>query len=289
LTALGISLVLGERAVLPPQGYGSELSTHPKAVCTVTGRLIACDLIVRSLFFLLRRSSAEETRRFDHPDIRADPTSNMRPLFQTSPPPFLSSAFPSIPFLGHPQLTCTGQIPLSQHLLPSFPSSINPSNRKIRVLPTTQIATGPDLLEPIEGGRMFAVGDCCETEAIMAGYSALFLPSPSWGFLRPDWATDLCSAAAWNQAGVAGANVLSLIRSSSSAPSSSSPSSPSLLDPPLEQYVPDSAAIKLTLGRRHYAIQTTEGEIKRGTDGKDDLGVDVQWTFLQNTTDDYSL
>lgn len=89
-------------------------------------------------------------------------------------------------------------------------------------------------------------------------------------------------AAAWNQAGIAGANVLSLIRSSSSSTASSPP-------PALEHYEPDSPAIKLTLGLKDYAVQTTEGAIKRGTDGKADLGVDIQWTFLGNTTEDYSL
>lgn len=70
------------------------------------------------------------------------------------------------------QLTCTGQIPLSQHLIPHFPLSINASNKRIHVLPTTQVATGPELVEPALGGRLFAVGDCCDAGSILAGFSA---------------------------------------------------------------------------------------------------------------------
>lgn len=75
------------------------------------------------------------------------------------------------------QLLCTGQIPNSHHLLPSFPSSVNPSTKLIHVLPTTQIATGPDLADAIEDGRWFAAGDCCDTGAIQAGYSLSLLIS----------------------------------------------------------------------------------------------------------------
>lgn len=82
------------------------------------------------------------------------------------------------PLLFGSQLLCTGQTPNSHHLIPSFPNSVNPSNRKIHVLPTTQIATGPGLTAAIEDGRWFAAGDCCETEAIQAGYSP-FPSSPS--------------------------------------------------------------------------------------------------------------
>lgn len=145
LDELKIKYILGERAILPPQGY-NDLSTHAKVVSTVTGRLIPSDLIVRPS----RPPRSHRTDVLTH-------------LFP-SPPVFL--------FPLHRQLTCTGQVPLSQHLIPHFTSSVNPSNKKIRVLPTTQIADGPGLVDPVEGGRLFAVGDCCETEAILAGYSA---------------------------------------------------------------------------------------------------------------------
>jgi len=68
---------------------------------------------------------------------------------------------------------CTGQTPLSHHLLPHFPSSIDEKTKLIRVLKTTQIESGEGTGETIgEDGRMFAIGDCCyQQDVVMAGYS----------------------------------------------------------------------------------------------------------------------
>jgi hypothetical protein len=49
LEALDIKLILGQRAIVPPEGF-SDLSTTPKVVTTTRGTAIPCDLVVRLLF-----------------------------------------------------------------------------------------------------------------------------------------------------------------------------------------------------------------------------------------------
>lgn len=76
---------------------------------------------------------------------------------------------------------------------------------------------------------------------------------------------------------MAAKNILKLISSSTD-----SQASVAILD----MYEIDAPEIKLTLGLRDYAVQNESGEVKTGTDGKDDLGVEGMWKFYGVERDD---
>ncbi|KAL7412231.1 hypothetical protein BDY24DRAFT_393696 [Mrakia frigida] len=208
--ALGITYFLGERAIIPPEGFNLNCTT-PKSVTTSKGNVIQCDVI----------------------------------------------------------LMCTGQTPLSHHLIPHFNSCIDPKTKLVRVLKTTQIESGEATGETAGvDGRMFAIGDCCyQQDVVMAGYTA------------------------YNQGTVAGKNILKHISHSTpstSASSSTTPSTPLKLD----EYEWEAPAIKLTLGILNYMIQTPDDSDESidpkqrpakyivGENGEEDLGVDGMWKFF---------
>ncbi|CED85592.1 Monodehydroascorbate/ferredoxin reductase [Phaffia rhodozyma] len=152
-------------------------------------------------------------------------------------------------------ITCNGQCPQTQYLLTSFPDSVkSDTSKQARVLNTMQLESGPDTGLPVLGGRLFAIGDCADSQGVIdAGYTA------------------------WQQGNIASRNILRMIRKENPEMVSSD------LDLPndqLEDYELQKPAIKLTLGLKHWAIQNAE-ELTEGDDGKEDLGAELMWTHMK--------
>lgn len=146
---LGIKTVLGERAVIPPEGLDG-LDTAPKVVSTTSGTEIPCDLVVCPSL-----STAE---------VVYCVSKICRLTYHSSIDVFL--------FFCLLQLVCTGQKCQTHHLLPSFSSSLNPVTSLITVARSMQIVDNTSR-QPLLGGRLFAAGDCADAHgAIQAGHTA---------------------------------------------------------------------------------------------------------------------
>lgn len=182
-------------------------------------------------------------------------------------------------------LPCTGQKPHSALMAALSPASINPLSNRIRVEPTLQVAAGPSRpaasrrstadqlaalsLQPPPSdtppssrgsdssdpdadetdedfSHMFAIGDCADTGAIQAGYTAYW------------------------QAEVAARNIMRLVEEDEGAEGGAVE---------LEVYKPGPASIKVSLGLT-TAVTATGDKVSVAESGVEDLAALTMWPML---------